>query len=67
MSADVPSWTTVYQILIRHDLMTAAKRRRGRKDYIRLRQKDIVGRITLPDGSEAKMVTVTTAPASCAR
>jgi transposase InsO family protein len=61
----VPSRMTVYRILIRHGLMTAAKQRRGRKDYLRwerdrpmeLWQMDIVGGIFLPDGSEAKVVT----------
>jgi transposase InsO family protein len=61
----VPSRMTVYRILIRHGLMTPAKRRRGRKDYIRwqrdrpmeLWQMDIVGGIFLSDGSEAKVVT----------
>ncbi|WP_435825979.1 IS481 family transposase [Micromonospora zamorensis] len=61
----VPSRMTVYRILIRHGLMTPAKRRRGRKDYVRwerdrpmeLWQMDIVGGIFLPDGSEAKVVT----------
>src|SRR4051794_15023812 len=32
---EVPSRMTVYRILIRHGLMSPAKRRRGRKDYIR--------------------------------
>src|SRR3954454_19899785 len=62
---DVPSRMTVYRILIRHGLMAPAKRRRGRKDYIRwerdrpmeLWQMDIVGGIFLSDGSEAKVVT----------
>nr|WP_269215356.1 IS481 family transposase [Micromonospora vinacea] len=61
----VPSRMTVYRILIRHGLMTPAKRRRGRKDYVRwerdrpmeLWQMDIVGGIFLADGSEAKVVT----------
>ncbi|WP_411267404.1 IS481 family transposase [Actinoplanes sp. KI2] len=61
----VPSRMTVYRILIRHGLVTPAKRRRGRKDYIRwerdrpmeLWQMDIVGGIFLSDGSEAKVVT----------
>jgi transposase len=61
----VPSRMTVYRILIRHGLMAPAKRRRGRKDYVRwerdapmeLWQMDIVGGIFLPDGSEAKVVT----------
>ncbi|MET8044840.1 helix-turn-helix domain-containing protein [Micromonospora sp. NPDC005215] len=52
----VPSRMTVYRILIRHGLMTPAKRRRGRKDYVRwerdrpmeLWQMDIVGGIFLP-------------------
>jgi transposase len=55
---DVPSRMTVYRILIRHGLMVPAKRRRGRKDYIRwerdrpmeLWQMDIVGGIFLSDG-----------------
>jgi transposase InsO family protein len=61
----VPSRMTVYRILIRHGLMTPAKRRRGRKDYVRwerdrpmeLWQMDIVGGLFLRDGSEAKVVT----------
>jgi transposase InsO family protein len=62
---EVPSRMTVYRILIRHGLMTPAKRRRGRKDYVRwerdrpmeLWQMDIVGGIFLTDGTEAKVVT----------
>jgi len=61
----VPSRMTVYRILIRHGLMTPARRRRGRKDYVRwerdrpmeLWQMDIVGGLFLSDGSEAKVVT----------
>ncbi|MFC3386351.1 IS481 family transposase [Couchioplanes azureus] len=61
----MPSRMTVYRILIRHGLMTPAKRRRGRKDYLRwerdrpmeLWQMDIVGGIFLTDGTEAKVVT----------
>jgi transposase InsO family protein len=62
---EVPSRMTVYRILIRHGLMTPARRRRGRKDYVRwerdrpmeLWQMDIVGGIFLADGTEAKVVT----------
>jgi transposase InsO family protein len=62
---EVPSRMTVYRILIRHGLLTPAKRRRGRGDYVRwerdrpmeLWQMDIVGGIFLADGSEAKVVT----------
>ncbi|MFI6333264.1 IS481 family transposase, partial [Micromonospora chersina] len=61
----VPSRMTVYRILIRHGLIEPAKRRRGRKDYVRwqrarpmeLWQMDIVGGIMLADGTEAKVVT----------
>ena len=64
-SGPVPSRMTVYRILIRHGLMTPAKRRRGCKDYIRwerdrpmeLWRMDIVGGIFLSDGSEAEVVT----------
>ncbi|MFI7543055.1 IS481 family transposase [Actinoplanes sp. NPDC049599] len=62
---EVPSRMTVYRILIRHGLMTPARRRRGRKDYVRwerdrpmeLWQMDIVGGIFLADGTEVKVVT----------
>ncbi len=61
----VPSKATVYRILLRHGLMAGRKRRRGREDYIRwqrgkpmeLWQMDIVGRVLLADGTEAKVVT----------
>jgi transposase InsO family protein len=61
----VPSRMTVYRILVRHGLIEAVRRRRGRKDYIRwqrarpmeLWQLDIVGGVMLADGSEAKVVT----------
>ncbi|MER5336847.1 IS481 family transposase [Micromonospora sp. NPDC002717] len=61
----VPSRMTVYRILVRHGLIEPAKRRRGRKDYVRwqrarpmeLWQMDIVGGIMLADGTEAKVVT----------
>ncbi|WP_262285552.1 IS481 family transposase [Micromonospora sp. MA102] len=60
-----PSRMTVYRILVRHGLIEPAKRRRGRKDYVRwqrarpmeLWQMDIVGGIMLADGTEAKVVT----------
>lgn len=56
---------TVYRILVRQGLIEPAKRRRGRKDYVRwqrsrpmeLWQMDIVGGIMLADGTEAKVVT----------
>ncbi|MFG2063852.1 IS481 family transposase [Micromonospora sp. NPDC048871] len=61
----VPSRMTVYRILVRRGLIEPAKRRRGRKDYVRwqrarpmeLWQMDIVGGIMLADGTEAKVVT----------
>jgi transposase InsO family protein len=61
----VPSRMTVYRILVRHGLLEPAKRRRGRKDYVRwqrarpmeLWQMDIVGGVMLADGTEAKVVT----------
>jgi transposase InsO family protein len=61
----VPSRMTVYRILVRHELIAAAKRRRGRRDYKRwqrerpmeLWQMDIVGGVLLPNGMEAKVVT----------
>ena len=61
----VPSRMTVYRILVRHELIAPAKRRRGRRDYKRwqrdepmeLWQMDIVGGVLLPDGVEAKVVT----------
>jgi hypothetical protein len=64
---------TVYRILVRHELIAPAKRRRGRRDYKRwqrerpmeLWQMDIVGGALLPDGVEAKVVTWwTTIPGS---
>jgi transposase InsO family protein len=61
----VPSRMGVYRILVRHGLIEPAKRRRGRRDYIRwqrdrpmeLWQMDIVGGVFLPGGREAKVVT----------
>ena len=61
----VPSRMTVYRILVRHGLISPAKRGRKRSDYVRwqrerpmeLWQMDIVGGVLLADGTEAKVAT----------
>jgi transposase len=64
-SGPLPSRITVHRILVRHGLIDERPRRRRREDYVRwerdrpmeLWQMDIVGRVMLADGSEAKVVT----------
>jgi transposase InsO family protein len=61
----LPSRSAVYRALVRHGLVDAKKRKRGRDDFKRwergrsmeLWQMDIVGRIYLADGTELKAVT----------
>ena len=61
----VPGRTSIYRCLIRHGLITPQARKRKRADYKRwerarsmeLWQMDIVGGVSLADGSEAKIVT----------
>jgi transposase InsO family protein len=61
----VPGRTSIYRCLVRHGLVTVEARRRKRADYKRwersrsmeLWQMDIVGGVSLADGSEAKIVT----------
>jgi len=61
----VPSRSTVYRVLVRHQLVQARKRRRRREDYVRwerpasmqLWQLDITGSVFLVDGTELKLVS----------
>jgi transposase InsO family protein len=61
----VPGRATIYRILTRNNLISPAKRRRRREDYIswerpepmELWQLDIVGSVMMADGTEAKVIT----------
>jgi transposase InsO family protein len=61
----VPSRSTVYRVLVRHQLVTAKTRKRRRQDYLRwerpapmqLWQLDVMGSVFLVDGTEAKLVS----------
>jgi transposase InsO family protein len=61
----VPARMTVYRVLVRHGLISPGSRRRRRGDYRRwereapmaLWQLDIVGRVWLTGGTEAKVIT----------
>jgi transposase InsO family protein len=61
----VPSRSTVYRVLVRHQLVEARARKRRRQDYKRwqrpapmqLWQLDITGSLFLADGTECKVVT----------
>jgi transposase InsO family protein len=61
----VPARMTVYRVLVRHGLISPRSRRRRRGDYRRwereapmaLWQLDIVGRVWLTGGTEAKVIT----------
>jgi hypothetical protein len=61
----VPSLSTIYRVLVRHNFINPARRRRRRQDYIswqrpepmELWQLDIVGGVMLADGTEAKVIT----------
>lgn len=60
-----PSRSTVYRVLVRHELVTAKTRRRRREDYQRwerpapmqLWQMDVMGSVFLADGTECKLVS----------
>jgi transposase InsO family protein len=61
----VPGRSSIYRCLVRHGLITPQARRRKRSDYKRwerarsmeLWQMDIVGGVTIADGTEAKIVS----------
>jgi len=61
----LPALSSVYRCLVRHGLVTPAKRKRRREDYKRwersrameLWQMDVVGRFHLRDGTELSAVT----------
>jgi transposase len=61
----VPSRMSVYRVLVRHGLVEPRPRKRPKDSYVRwerdapmvLWQMDLVGRIFLADGTEAKLVT----------
>jgi len=61
----VPSLSTVYRVLTRHQLVCAAVRKRRRQDYRRwqrpapmqLWQMDIMGSVMLADGRECKLIS----------
>lgn len=61
----VPSLSTIYRVLKRHDLTTGTSRKRRREDYRRwergepmqLWQMDIMGSVMLADGSECKLIS----------
>jgi transposase InsO family protein len=61
----VPSRSTAYRVLVRHQLVTAKSRKRRRQDYRRwerpapmqLWQLDVMGSVFLTDGSECKLIS----------
>lgn len=61
----VPSLSTIYRVLKRHDLVEGASRKRRREDYRRwqrgepmqLWQMDIMGSVMLVDGTECKLIS----------
>jgi transposase len=61
----LPGRATIYRILVRNNLISPVRRRRRREDYLRwerpepmeLWQLDIVGKVMLADGTEAKFIT----------
>jgi transposase len=61
----VPSRSTVYRVLVRHQLVTTRTRKRRRQDYLRweraapmqLWQLDVMGSVFLADGTECKLVS----------
>jgi transposase InsO family protein len=61
----LPGRSSIYRCLVRHGLIDPQKRRRRREDYKRwertrpmeLWQMDVMGGVTLEDGSELKIVT----------
>jgi transposase InsO family protein len=61
----VPSLSTIYRVLVRHDLVPARKRKRRRQDYKRwqreepmqLWQLDITASVFLTDGTELKLIS----------
>jgi transposase len=61
----VPSRSTVYRVLVRHQLVPARKRKRRRQDYKRwqreepmqLWQLDVTGSVFLVDGTELKLIS----------
>ena len=61
----LPSRSTVYRVLVRHQLVPARRRKRRRQDYKRwqreepmqLWQMDITGSVFLADGTELKLIS----------
>jgi transposase InsO family protein len=61
----LPSRSTIYRVLVRHQLVPARTRKRRRQDYKRwqreepmqLWQMDITGSVFLADGSECKLIS----------
>ena len=61
----LPSRSTVYRVLVRHQLVPARRRKRRRQDYERwqreepmqLWQMDITGSVFLADGTELKLIS----------
>jgi transposase InsO family protein len=61
----LPSRSTIYRVLVRHQLVPARRRKRRRQDYKRwqreepmqLWQLDVTGSVFLADGSECKLVS----------
>jgi len=61
----LPSRSTIYRVLVRHQLVPARKRKRRRQDYKRwqreepmqLWQLDVTGSVFLADGSECKLIS----------
>src|SRR6266704_1134685 len=65
MDHPVPSRSTIYRVLVRHQLVDARPRRRRRDQYKRwerpvpmqLWQMDVMGSVWLVDGTECKLVS----------
>ena len=61
----LPSRSTIYRVLVRHQLVPARKRKRRRQDYKRwqreepmqLWQLDVTGSVFLADGTECKLIS----------
>ena len=61
----LPSRSTIYRVLVRHQLVPARKRKRRRQDYKRwqreepmqLWQMDVTGSVFLADGTELKLIS----------
>jgi transposase InsO family protein len=61
----LPSRSTIYRVLVRHQLVPARRRKRRRQDYKRwqreepmqLWQLDVTGSVFLADGSECKLIS----------